>query len=104
MVSSAPALAGEGMISLAEFCSLTRASLQHVTQHLLDTNIRLFWLADGRPAYYVEDLSLVDKDDPEVSRFIIDSAINIGIRGSLNGYIQPLLLHVYYVRLSLASR
>lgn len=91
LVSSAPALAGEGMISLAEFCGLTSASLQQVAQRLLDTNIPLFWLADGRPAYYVEDLSLVDKDDPEASGFIIDSAINIGIRGSLNGYIQPLV-------------
>ncbi|MGO2725221.1 MAG: tyrosine-type recombinase/integrase [Raoultella ornithinolytica] len=91
LVSSAPALAGEGMISLAEFCGLTSASLQQVAQRLLDTNISLFWLADGRPAYYVEDLSLVDKDDPEASGFIIDSAINIGIRGSLNGYIQPLV-------------
>jgi hypothetical protein len=27
----------------------------------------------------------------EASGFIIDSAINIGIRGSLNGYIQPLV-------------
>lgn len=91
LVSSAPALAGEGMISLAEFCGLTSASLQQVAQRLLDTNIPLFWLADGRPAYYVEDLSLVDKDDPEVSGFIIDSAINIGIRGSLSGYVQPLV-------------
>ncbi|TXE54128.1 site-specific integrase [Serratia ureilytica] len=91
LVSSAPALAGEGMISLAEFCGLTSASLQQVAQRLLDTNIPLFWLADGHPAYYVEDLSLVDKDDPEASGFIIDSAINIGIRGSLNGYIQPLV-------------
>ncbi|HAJ5612113.1 TPA: site-specific integrase [Escherichia coli] len=91
LVSSAPVLAGEGMISLAEFCGLTSASLQQVAQRLLDTNIPLFWLADGRPAYYVEDLSLVDKDDPEASGFIIDSAINIGIRGSLNGYIQPLV-------------
>ena len=91
LVSSAPALAGEGMISLAEFCGLTSASLQQVAQRLLDTNIPLFWLADGCPAYYVEDLSLVDKDDPEGSGFIIDSAINIGIRGSLNGYIQPLV-------------
>lgn len=91
LVSSAPALAGEGMISLAEFCGLTSASLQQVAQRLLDTNIPLFWLADGHPAYYVEDLSLVDKDDPEDSGFIIDSAINIGIRGSLNGYIQPLV-------------
>ncbi|EMO7189676.1 TPA: tyrosine-type recombinase/integrase [Escherichia coli] len=91
LVSSAPALAGEGMISLAEFCGLTSASLQQVAQRLLDTNIPLFWLADGHPAYYVEDLSLVDKDDPETSGFIIDSAINIGIRGSLNGYIQPLV-------------
>ncbi|HHL4039874.1 TPA: DUF6538 domain-containing protein, partial [Klebsiella pneumoniae] len=92
LVSSAPALAGEGMISLAEFCGLTSASLQQVAQRLLDTNIPLFWLADGRPAYYVEDLSLVDKDDPEASGFIIDSAINIGIRGSLAGYVQPLVL------------
>ncbi|HIA2697481.1 TPA: DUF6538 domain-containing protein [Escherichia coli] len=92
LVSSAPALAGEGMISLAEFCGLTSASLQQVAQRLLDTNIPLFWLADGRPAYYVEDLSLVDKDDPEASGFIIDSAINIGIRGSLTGYVQPLVL------------
>ncbi len=91
LVSSAPALAGEGMISLAEFCGLTSASLQQVAQRLLDTNIPLFWLADGHPAYYVEDLSLVDKDDPEASGFIIDSAINIGIRGSLKGYIQPLV-------------
>lgn len=91
LVSSAPALAGEGMISLAEFCGLTSASLQQVAQRLLDTNIPLFWLADGRPAYYVEDLSLVDKDDPEASGFVLDSAINIGIRGSLNGYIQPLV-------------
>lgn len=79
LVSSAPALAGEGMISLAEFCGLTSASRQQVAQRLLDTNIPLFWLADGRPAYYVEDLSLVDKDDPEASGFIINSAINIGI-------------------------
>ena len=92
LVSSAPALAGEGMISLAEFCGLTSASLQQVAQRLLDTNIPLFWLGDVRPAYYVEDLSLVDKDDPEASGFIIDSAINIGIRGSLTGYVQPLVL------------
>ncbi|KGT86909.1 site-specific integrase [Enterobacter cancerogenus] len=91
LVSSAPALAGEGMISLSEFCGLTSASLQQVAQRLLDTNIPLFWLADRRPAYYVEDLSLVDKDDPEASGFIVDSAINIGIRGSLSGYVQSLV-------------
>nr|WP_278977737.1 hypothetical protein [Providencia alcalifaciens] len=91
MVSSAPALAGEGIISLAESCDLTSASLQQVAQRLLDTNTPLFWLAVGRPAYYVEDLSLVDKDDPEVSGFIIDSAINIGIRSSLSGYVQSLV-------------
>nr|WP_301538173.1 hypothetical protein [Providencia rettgeri] len=79
------------MISLAESCGLTSASLQQVAQRLLDTNTPLFWLAVGRPAYYVEDLSLVDKDDPEVSGFIIDSAINIGIRSSLSGYVQSLV-------------
>ncbi|KTS18537.1 hypothetical protein RSA31_17470 [Pantoea dispersa] len=45
LVSSAPALAGEGMIGLAEFCGLTSASLQQVAQRLLDANIPLFWLA-----------------------------------------------------------
>ncbi|MCV9880642.1 hypothetical protein [Brenneria izbisi] len=59
------------MIGLAEFCGLTSASLQQVVQRLLDTNIPVFWLADGCPAYYVEDLSLVDKDAPETSGFII---------------------------------
>ncbi|MEC5639069.1 hypothetical protein [Klebsiella quasipneumoniae] len=79
------------MIGLAEFCGLTSASLQQVAQRLLDKNIPLFWLAYGHPGYYVEYLSLVDKDDLGASGFIIDSAINIGIRGSLNGYIQPLV-------------
>ncbi|WP_236306278.1 DUF6538 domain-containing protein [Dickeya zeae] len=34
LVSSTPALAGAGMISLAEFCGLTSASLQQVAQRL----------------------------------------------------------------------
>ncbi|MCU7365025.1 hypothetical protein N5E15_00170 [Pantoea stewartii] len=44
LLSSAPALAGEGMISLAEFCGLTSVPLQQVAQRLLDTNIPLFGL------------------------------------------------------------
>ncbi|RYC37138.1 hypothetical protein DEH81_21845 [Pectobacterium zantedeschiae] len=53
LMSSAPALAGELMSNLAEFCGLISASLQQVAHRLLDMNILLFWLADGRTAYYL---------------------------------------------------
>ncbi|HGH4664471.1 TPA: DUF6538 domain-containing protein [Enterobacter kobei] len=99
---SAPLLAGEGMISLANFAQSIELPVSQLIQAVINRNLPVFWLATGQAGFYVDDFDAVErepgakrelqpgeKNDPPKEVIILNSAFELGIESFVNGYLRP---------------
>ncbi|HFY0604952.1 TPA: DUF6538 domain-containing protein [Yersinia enterocolitica] len=84
----APLLAGEGMISLANFALSIELPVAQLIQAVMNRNFPVFWLATGQDGFYVRELDEVERD-PSTNGFVLNSAFAVGIEGFAEGYLQP---------------
>ncbi len=84
----APLLAGEGMISLANFAQSIELPVAQLIQAVMNRNFPVFWLATGQNGFYVQNFDEVDRD-PSTGGFVLNSAFAMGVEGFAEGYLQP---------------
>ncbi|ELY5242401.1 site-specific integrase [Yersinia enterocolitica] len=84
----APLLAGEGMISLANFALSIELPVAQLIQAVMNRNFPVFWLATGQDGFYVRELDEVERD-PSTNGFVLNSALAVGVEGFAEGYLQP---------------
>lgn len=89
---NAPLLAGAGKISLSLFCESFGVELETVIQHLLANNVPVYYFAEGRTAFQIEDYTEVEREDN--GGFVLNNLEQKGIEGVIRGYVR--LFHSSY--------
>ena len=86
------ALAGKGLISVSELCSVSGLSLELVIRELLNENISYVCLADSWAGFLVSDLHEVDREQDErgLGGYVLNSAFELGVPHTFTSYLRPL--------------